>query len=310
MIKIARNASDVSAPGCHRPSTSEETGFTLVELLVVIGIIAVLIAILLPTLSRAREAAKGTVCMAHLRSIGQAFHAYLADNKGYGSMAFFGDYNQKGTVVNIFWFAGVDVTRPSGQRWNWNEGFLTKYIKLKQITECPALIDDVSGIVTTDPDVPRVSYGYNVQSGKAFGTGPQRVVRYASIRKPDQTMALLDAGVFQSGTGRFTYSYGSNPPKQLANGAVQINPPTFMGRHNKMGNVLWYAGHVTSERPYLSENAANYSSQQAAYAALYVKQNIGWLTPFKQSEPDSSLMGDLRAGYYYWVDKNTYDGMK
>ncbi len=65
----------------NRPSRQSTRGFTLVELLVVIGIIALLISILLPTLGRARSSANSIACQSNLRQVGLGLLLYADGNK-------------------------------------------------------------------------------------------------------------------------------------------------------------------------------------------------------------------------------------
>ncbi len=75
-----RRPGPVAVPARRRHSL--HAGFTLVELLVVIGIIAVLVSLLLPGLQKAKEQARQVSCLSQIRQIGIALNSYLAESKG------------------------------------------------------------------------------------------------------------------------------------------------------------------------------------------------------------------------------------
>jgi prepilin-type N-terminal cleavage/methylation domain-containing protein len=88
-----------------RGARGSGAAFTLVELLVVIGIIAVLIAILLPSLGKAREQAKRTACLSNLRQVHQAFMLYALDNRDQVPLGY-----RKGKQFNSMLYSGTAKT--------------------------------------------------------------------------------------------------------------------------------------------------------------------------------------------------------
>ena len=94
--------------------SSSRQGFTLVELLVVIGIIALLISILLPSLARARETANRVKCSNNLRQVGLAIMMYSNDNKGAYPSALFNYTTLPGEVTLYSVAAGGTSCPPVG----------------------------------------------------------------------------------------------------------------------------------------------------------------------------------------------------
>ena len=112
-------------------------GFTLVELLVVIGIIAVLIGILLPALNKARRSAKTTQCTSNMRQVAGAMLMYINDNKG----KFPADYISKGDPAAYtdgwFWAAELVHQRYIYAPNIYKNGSTTKTFDQASVFMCP-----------------------------------------------------------------------------------------------------------------------------------------------------------------------------
>jgi len=115
--------------------TFQRRGFTLVELLVVIGIIALLISVLLPALQQAREAANRAACLSNLRQIGQMIHIYAAENKDQISLGVRSNVYQENYNIRYITAQSYYVFGPY-----YIAGFLKKQPK---VMYCPATQGDV-----------------------------------------------------------------------------------------------------------------------------------------------------------------------
>jgi prepilin-type N-terminal cleavage/methylation domain-containing protein/prepilin-type processing-associated H-X9-DG protein len=125
-------------------------GFTLVELLVVIGIIALLISMLLPALNKARESANSIKCSANLRAIGQGVAMYVANNKG----TLLNSYVYDGMVING---STQTPTVATNGYLHWSYQIYGRGGVSPESFQCPSL--DRGGLPPTNPSPENVDPG-------------------------------------------------------------------------------------------------------------------------------------------------------
>lgn len=183
-------------PACR--AARRRTGFTLVELLVVIGIIALLISILMPALSKAREQANSIKCLSNQRNLGQALVMFTQEHGGFLPKAWFND----GPI-----FSGLN----GGQLvWPYRapqfgvDFLLLRYLgNNKEVYRCPSDDPDiVRGNAADDrPDSDKIpaSYRMNISNQHVFGGRPDAPVdrpcyatKFTKLRHGSKAILFFD----------------------------------------------------------------------------------------------------------------------
>ena len=228
-------------------------GFTLIELLVVIAIIAILAALLLPVLNRAKAKAQAAVCLGNLKQLQLAWQFYADDNRGALPPNY---YVLSLQFPKANWAGGVmSYETRAGESSYWSDatntalltlsapGRLAPYAKSAQVFKCPS---DQSWIELGGQRYPRVrSYAMNQWMGdydaKSSVSSPWfYFTRLSEIQRPPPAMAWVLADEHEDWIDDGWFQIGAIPPVDTS--ATLRELPA--SRHSKGAMLSFADGHV------------------------------------------------------------------